>query len=230
MKISAIRIVLLFILLISGCESATNEEVADSASPDIPDRNEIVMKKGMKITATIDGRTIIITAGKGLKRSYTWEGATRSVTMWPRCARWYGSMGIYYPGPGNHWKEHNGITRGVVQEGQQHFDSIGEAKSWLERHEPIVYRNDGLAVMFFKVPERHQLDAAVWQIYIGGKTISKYQEIDQLKEDERSRARFNVNYVDHADARRRKIYYVGGEKPKSLPGAQDDKIKVEFLP
>jgi hypothetical protein len=34
---------------------------------------------------------------------------------------------------------------------------------------PLVYRNDGLAVGWRKVPERSQLYVDVWQIYIDGK-------------------------------------------------------------
>ena len=50
----------------------------------VPAKNEMAMSPGMKITATTPNGTITITAGRGLKRSYTWESATRSVEMWPR--------------------------------------------------------------------------------------------------------------------------------------------------
>jgi hypothetical protein len=91
--------------------------------------------------------------------------------MDPRGERWYGSLGLYYPGPGDHWKEHNGITRGVVEEGQQHFKSIKEAMAWIEKRKymPFVYRNDGLMVGWSKTPERRQLTVEVWQILINGK-------------------------------------------------------------
>src|SRR5262245_15717902 len=49
----------------------------------IPGKNEVVMWPAMSITATTDVGTITITAGKGLKRSYTWENGTRSVEMIP---------------------------------------------------------------------------------------------------------------------------------------------------
>ncbi len=54
----------------------------------VPALNEVVMSPGMRITAVTPAGTITITAGKGLKRSYTWEGATRSVEMLPREKRW----------------------------------------------------------------------------------------------------------------------------------------------
>lgn len=91
--------------------------------------------------------------------------------MWPRQERWYGSLGLYYPGPGNHWKSHNGITRGVLGEGQQHFKTVEETLAWIseqKRWMPFVYRNDGLVVGWRKVPPRKQLNVEVWQIYING--------------------------------------------------------------
>ena len=109
-----------------------------------------------------------IHAGPGLKRSYTWEGATRFVIMEPRGERWYGSKGMYYPGPGDHWEEHNGITRGVVEEGQQNFDSEAAAKKWLKErdYESPIWNKTGLVVGWMKVLERRQLHVEVWQITI----------------------------------------------------------------
>lgn len=149
-------------------EPESVEEVSDGP---IPAANEIVMSPGMRITATTPEGTISITAGKGLKRSYTWEGATRSVEMVPRRERWYGSLGLYYPGPGFHWKEHNGIARAVTEEGQQHFKSSQEALDWIRQRDwmKYAYRNDGLVVGWLKVPARKQLDVEVWQIYIEGR-------------------------------------------------------------
>jgi uncharacterized protein (TIGR03067 family) len=142
----------------------------------VPARNEIVMSSGMKITAKTPVGTISITAGKGLRRSYTWEGATRSVTMEPREQRWYGSLGIAYPGLGCHWKPHNGIARAVTEEGQQHFKTEAEALEWLRKQKkwlPLVYRNDGLVVGWTKYLPRKQLNVDVWQIYIAGKKPTK---------------------------------------------------------
>lgn len=91
--------------------------------------------------------------------------------MFPRTKRWNDSLGLYYPGPGNHWKPHNGIARGVVEEGQQHFKTVDEALKWIAGRTwpPLVYRNDGLAVGWMKNLSRKQLNVDVWQIYIDGK-------------------------------------------------------------
>ncbi|MCA9284356.1 MAG: S41 family peptidase, partial [Phycisphaerales bacterium] len=78
--------------------------------------SEIVMVPGMEIAATTDLGTITIVAGSGRWRTYRWNECERSVELWPRPARWYGKFGLYYPGPGDHWAECDGITRGVVDE------------------------------------------------------------------------------------------------------------------
>src|SRR5216684_1682403 len=62
--------------------------------------NEMVMSPGMSVKATTQEGEITITAGKDFNRSYTWDGGTRSVSLWPRWERWYGSLGAYYPGAG----------------------------------------------------------------------------------------------------------------------------------
>jgi len=133
---------------------------------------ELVMSEGAVLKATTRTGTIEITAGKGLKRSYTWDGETRTAELEPREERWYGSLGAYYPGPGEHWKDNHGITRGVLQEGQQHFKTLAEALQWIAKQAesyPVVYRDDGLMVAFGKQPGRKQLNVEVWQIYIAGK-------------------------------------------------------------
>ena len=132
------------------------------------------MVPGQTITATTPVGTIAIRADDWLKRSYTWEGATRSVVMRPRTRRWYGSLGVYYPGSGRHWKEHKGITRGVLQEGQQRFESVEQAVDWIDKWVwmPRVYTHDGLVVGWAKVPEREQLNVDVWQILVNGQKPS----------------------------------------------------------
>lgn len=135
-------------------------------------KTESVMSPGMKITVKAPAGIMTITARDNLVRAYTWEGATRSVEMIPRGERWYGSLGLYFPGPGDHWKEHNGITRGVLEEGQQHFKTTAEALKWLHASQ-LIYRDDGLAAAWSKQLERGQLSVAVWQIYVAGKKPAK---------------------------------------------------------
>jgi hypothetical protein len=65
--------------------------------PPVPVVNEVVMPPNAKIEATTKDGNIVIKSGEGLKRYYTWDGATRSVVMWPRPSRWYGSLGMGKP-------------------------------------------------------------------------------------------------------------------------------------
>ncbi len=183
--------------------------------PQIPANNEIVMPPDSMIEATTSGGKITVRSGKGLKRNYSWDGATRSVVMWPRTERWYGSFGLYYPGPGFHWIGHNGIKRGVLEEGQQHFDTINEATAWLHSrsHSDCIYRDDGLTVCFSKNLARHQLSVDVWQIFIEGKTPSDFQESggDRIWANSKS-----------------SIYKVGGHKPTKLEGSNNELIRMSW--
>ncbi len=136
--------------------------------------SEIVMSPGMRITATTRVGAIAITAVDELTRAYTWEGATRAVEMHPRAittGRWLGSLGLFFPGPGEHWREHHGIKRCVTEEGQQHFKTAEEAIRWIKQNDwmPFVYRDDGLTVGWDKNLDRMQLSVDVWQILIDGK-------------------------------------------------------------
>ncbi len=151
-------------------------------------------------------------------RSYTWEGETRSLIMFPRKARWYGSMGVYDAAVGDIWQEHNGIRRGVVDEGQQHFDNEESALEWLKHRYECVYRDDGLVVCYSKTLGRRQLNVDVWQIYLGGTVPSKYQESVYDSYPEPMKTQY----------KNKSIYYVGGHKPAMLPGSRNEMIKVEY--
>jgi hypothetical protein len=140
--------------------------------PAIPMNQEIVMTAGMEITARTGQGDIKIRAGRDFERYYTWDDGTRSAKLWPRKQRWYGSLGIYYPGPGEHWKSNNGITRGVLQEGILWFNTVENALSWIEwaRSTGIdyVYTDSGLIIGFGKVLARKQINVNVWQIMVDG--------------------------------------------------------------
>lgn len=147
----------------------------------LPWVNEIVMLPGMQITARTKVCTMRISAGEGLIRSYFWDGDTRSVSMWPRGERWFGSLGIYFPGHGRHWKLHSGMNRGILEEGQLHFESESEAIEWLKnryRQETLysyVYNDSGLVVMCGLHQNTATLHVDVWQIYIDGRKPIKLE-------------------------------------------------------
>lgn len=193
-------------------EFVNNQRKGD---PQTPTLNEIVMPPYSMIEVTTPEGKIAIKSGKGLKRYYSWDGVTRFVVMEPRTTRWYGSLGLYYDGPGFHWIGHNGIKRGVLQEGQQHFDTINEALAWLNRqsNSDCVYRDDGLVVCCSKNLDRYQLNVDVWQIYLEGKTQSEYQE--------RGGDRIWVNSKNN-------IYKIGGHKPTKLEGSKNELIRTSW--
>jgi hypothetical protein len=160
----------LAVVTIALCSGACSHAQSASDGP-IPAGAEVVMAPGSKLVAVSPTGEIQVSAGKGLQRCYTWEGATRCVEMWPRKTRWHGSLGLYFPGPGHHWSEHKGISRAVVEEGQQNFQSVDEALAWIASQKkwiPVVYRNDGLLVGWSKNPGRKQLNVEVWQLLVGG--------------------------------------------------------------
>ena len=135
--------------------------------------NETVIFPGKSIAVeNVNGR-LIITAGKNYLRSFTWAGATRSVIAWPRKERWNGSLGIYYPGEGDNWKEHDGITRLVFEEGILNFDSIASLLKYLARYEDkskVAYNDSGLFVFWDKnIGAGGTLNVILWQLVINGK-------------------------------------------------------------
>ena len=154
------------------------------------------MVEGMTISFTNSHGSMTVTAGKGFERRYSWAGDTRVVIMWPRKERWYGSLGMYNPGgyiPGKlePWKEHDGIKRYVVEEGQRHFTNETAAVKWIRQGSgkpdnlDYIYNDTGLVVGMDKQPrspeERKKthfpgtLEVDVWQIYIDGKKPQKLE-------------------------------------------------------
>jgi len=146
--------------------------------------SEIVMSPGMKIFATNRTGPITIEHASDTKRRYTWDGASRVVSLVPRRERWYGGLGLYCPGDYG-FQPNNGVSRAVVEEGQRHFKNEADALAWLD--EPynsdtlnFVYTRDGLAVGWHKVYARQQLNVDVWQILIDGK---KPQNLPGARDD-----------------------------------------------
>jgi hypothetical protein len=150
------------ILIFSGCSvSHTNNNLHD---------RETVMPAGMSITAETQNGLLIITANTGFKRTYSWAGNSRSAVLWPREERWNGSFGIYYPGPDNHWKEHDGITRAILEEGQLNFNSLNDLNKYLSSYEEIenlVFNDSGLCIFWSKNPGAGgTMTVHVWQLLI----------------------------------------------------------------
>lgn len=136
---------------------------------------EAVLREGDVITGTTTTGTIRITALSACKRQFEWEGNSREIVMWPRKVRWGkgARLGLYYPGPGYHWRRTNDkIRRAVVDESEVHFETHNDAMLWLETVSgwfPTIYNDEGLVLSFGKSPSRDQLDVGIYQILVAGK-------------------------------------------------------------
>lgn len=133
------------------------------------ERADGILDSGDVLIADTDNGTIKISAGENHERSYTWDGDTRSVILKQRDEPWYGVLGLYFPGEGEHWSSHKGITRGVLEEGRINFKSEMEAIKWLNKTPHRVrkfWTNNGLVVWFDKDLHRHQIGVDVIQITI----------------------------------------------------------------
>ncbi len=170
MKLTFLR----FLKVILGCIIVYAAR-ADADVPESPQKpysyTELVLSPHAILTVKTETGTMEIEALDALTRKYTWEGASRSIRLTPRETRWQGSLGAYSPGEGEGWENHKGITRAVLNEGQLNYASESEALKWLHlgMNHLMVYRDDGLAVMWSKDLDRHQLNVDVWQILINGK-------------------------------------------------------------
>lgn len=140
---------------------------------------ELVLKEGANLTAKNGNLEIIISAGKGLDRTYTYGGCSLESDMRPRRSRWFGNMGIYDHAARfgiSFGKSCDGISRTVVQEGQIHFRNENLANEWLQekikRQSQATFLTtfDGLVVEFYppSIPRR-QMNVDLWQVCINGK-------------------------------------------------------------
>jgi hypothetical protein len=151
------HLAILFSVILEGCVST---------HPSVP--SELVMTPGMEIDArTKEGRIKIQYLDKFTRR-YICDGYVKEFTHQPRAKRWQGSLGIYRP-------YGDGSMHAVLEEGQQHFESIADAHVWLAKREKFmdyVWNSDGL-VVGWKQQSRPEdgylaLSVEVWQIFIRG--------------------------------------------------------------
>ncbi len=132
---------------------------------------EVVLKPGMKVTATNATGTVTIEAGEGTKRIFRGNGWKKERNLIPRTTRWYGSLGLYDPSP----SLYPFFGQLLVDEGRLYFSSISEALKYLYEDRPYfkpIYTNNGLVfgygehIVGVGKPIRN---VQLWQIYINGK-------------------------------------------------------------
>ncbi|MBK8207782.1 MAG: hypothetical protein IPK87_13490 [Planctomycetes bacterium] len=130
-----------------------------------------VLSRGDVLTFQNKHGTMSIAADSNRKRTYTWDGASRSVFMRSRTKPWQGALGLYWPGPGDHWEEHEGVTRGVLNEERRDFASEADFRTWIKQQQEwydAQYTPDGTVGGWSINLSRNQLNVELWQITIGG--------------------------------------------------------------
>lgn len=176
------------IALIVGCFVGGHIGFGQESSPQdlyldkpISGSQELVLAEGTQLIAKSTLGEVRIVAGLGTRRIYIWDdgACVREANLWRREARWYGSYGLYFPGPGNHWAVCNGIRRGVLEEGQLHFATPDKAQDWVDQEKAscvsgagavcdLIYSADGLLLRFGKTEPRSQLDVTLFQLFVDG--------------------------------------------------------------
>jgi hypothetical protein len=121
-----------------------------------------------------------ITTGRGLLRTYTWTGASRSVAMVP--VTHDSNRELNYPTdlqnrthrfPGFNWKMNDHVARFCSAESVINFQSKKEAVEWIREDGcqcvPNIYTNDGIVITWSKNIEPGTLWVLVKQVLINGK-------------------------------------------------------------
>lgn len=210
-----------------GVMCGMSHRASDVSRPDIP--NENVLSNGELLSVKSNWGDIEIAYISEYKRKYTWDGHSVVVDLIPRNKRWYGSLGLYHP---QVRPPHKGVIHMVVEEGQQHFENIDDALTWLEMFgEKPIFNDNGLVIntsLRGNESNKKFVSISLWQIYVGGKLLSEYQEEGATESSFETDAKY-MN--DEVLENRKKIYlrkhYLEGQKPQKLPGSQNSRISFK---
>lgn len=173
----------LALVLLAGCASAPpaapkaakapSKPAPPTTAPAVPADSEIVLDNGRVVTAATPEGKITISAGPGMMRTISWDGAKRYVVMKPHTVRVNGSKGIYFDGRPQGWQAHNGLSRVKMEEGQLDFDNVDDASIWMQiRRLHYVNTSDGLVVGWKRLTGEATLQVEVWQFTIAGEKPS----------------------------------------------------------
>jgi len=161
--------VVCLIYIAVGCSSLTK-----NVRCEIP--QEAVLSDGMKVCASTEMDRLCIEAGPCNKRTITWDGKVRSITLVPRKERWHGKLGLIDPGqPDNYWKDKDGITAAEITEAEIRYNSVEDAVRTLKHPDDytlnVVCNDNGLLFKWRKTvfPDGMKLlDLMIFQILING--------------------------------------------------------------
>ncbi|MBX3458591.1 MAG: hypothetical protein KF696_01350 [Planctomycetes bacterium] len=128
------------------------------------------MKEGDEIVLENSSGALRIRATSPLERVFEWKGSERKIELLRRTKPWNEHLTLYFPGTGDHWKMHDGVTRAVVEEGRVSFGSKSDALAWLARFSylDVVGNEDGLFAGWAIITERNQLDFVLWRVTVSG--------------------------------------------------------------
>ena len=151
------------------------------------------MTEGMIISIDTKHGEVIIKAGKGAKRSYTWEGQTLHTVLVPREKIWHGTLGLL--DNNNLRPPHKNVIHMLIEECQIHFKSIADANKSLTRTAKFdtsiedIYTDDGLFVRFRKGPleDKYAIEFNVYQVLIKG------NKPDKLSGSQNSETRVSID-------------------------------------
>lgn len=213
---------------------------------------ENVMNKGDKITAFNDYGELTIIAGNAGKRYLTisgnaprttgWLSDTVSVKLNARTKRYRGSLGLYCDTNIKEIRQKNagGPTKVEMEEAQLHFETLEAVEDWLglikydKGFNQHAWSSNGLYIRwgyytpeYWFFPKPTILHILVFQVYVGGNKLAPQQSNDITK------FWYGDDGLGHYPELLKKLekepVKIGGHKPENLPGAQNDKIKVEHL-
>ena len=154
-------------LMLAGCSG-------ESETPP-----EVVMSPGMTIVATTPAGTLKIIAREGYKRTFEWDGCSKTLRLTPRWHRYQGRKGILFHGNGVTWLFGcGGIYRAVVVEEQMPVESEQEFLEYARLYKGMhfVYRNDGLVVGWIK--SGGEMAINVYQVLVRGSKPTELEGAD----------------------------------------------------
>ena len=114
-----------YLLIVAICTPAL------ASDTELAHIREAVMTEGMVIYIQTKHSELIIHAGKGTERSYTWDGETVRVNLIPRQKRWHDKLGLLSPHP--MLPPHINVGHMIVEECQLHFISLDYTRTYLKK-------------------------------------------------------------------------------------------------
>ncbi len=117
----------------------------------------------------------------------------------------------------------DGTVLCILEEGQQHFETVGQAREWIAgRHlKHVVYRDDGVVVAWENRLKIHKMAVEVWQILIAGRRprfLPGSQDSKLLVNFAKAESAPQVNEVTKANGEKHRSRLPAGSEAVMPPG------------